>query len=361
LRLVGDNLVTILVKYKKVLAICLGLSFTTLIFTFYILKNDERSMYSEYSTNEGKKFIKYVEFNVTHNALERALKCDIESHEDDIKLNWIKILAYLAAKYGGNFKDKYKDSDMDKVVKELKDGKSIEELTKNMKFYNYYDKAYSAVLGEFVGNYKVQVPSENNQDRELKFQDKYGLKAFSPIAKTFPFQHFQDFGARRTFGFSRPHLGHDLMAAVGTPIIAVESGYVEAMGWNKYGGWRIGIRSFDKKRYYYYAHLRKNRPYHESMKEGNVVKAGDVIGYVGRTGYSTKENANNIEISHLHLGMELIFDESQKECDNEIWIDMYSIVELLQKNRSEVVRNSNTKEYFRKYDFDEENIAKFKN
>ena len=49
-----------------------------------------------------------------------------------------------------------------------------------------------------------------------------------------------------------------MMGQTGTPVMAVESGYVETMGWNQYGGWRIGIRSFDKKRYYYYAHLRKD-------------------------------------------------------------------------------------------------------
>ncbi len=71
-----------------------------------------------------------------------------------------------------------------------------------------------------------------------------------------------------------------MMGLVGTPIIAIESGYVEALGWNRYGGWRIGIRSFDKKRYYYYAHLRQNRPYAEGLKEGDYVTAGgDVIGY----------------------------------------------------------------------------------
>ena len=44
------------------------------------------------------------------------------------------------------------------------------------------------------------------------------------------------------------------MGSIGTPIIAVESGTIEHLGWNQYGGWRIGIRSNDKKRYYYYAH-----------------------------------------------------------------------------------------------------------
>ena len=144
-----------------------------------------------------------------------------------------------------------------------------------------------------------------------------------------------------------------MMAAIGTPVIAIESGTVEIMGWNQYGGWRIGIRSFDKKRYYYYAHLRQNRPYHIDLCEGKTVKAGDVIGYVGRTGYSPNENVNNITTSHLHVGMQLIFDESQKECDNEIWIDLYAITNLLEKNKSAVIRDNQTKEFYRQYAFEE--------
>ena len=43
-----------------------------------------------------------------------------------------------------------------------------------------------------------------------------------------------------------------------------------------------------------------------------------MIGYMGHTGYSTTENVNNIEVTHLHWGLELVFDEEQKESDNEI-------------------------------------------
>ena len=68
-----------------------------------------------------------------------------------------------------------------------------------------------------------------------------------------------------------------------------------------------------KKRYYYYAHLRKDYPYQANLKEGSIVTAGDIIGYLGRTGYSATENTNNIDESHLHFGIQLIFDESQKE------------------------------------------------
>ena len=77
-------------------------------------------------------------------------------------------------------------------------------------------------------------------------------------------------------------------------------------------------------------------------------------GYLGMTGYSTKENVNNINVPHLHFGMKLIFDESQVDSPNEIWIDVYQIIEFLKKNRSEVyMSNKETKDYSRKFDFSE--------
>lgn len=54
--------------------------------------------------------------------------------------------------------------------------------------------------------------------------------------------------------------------------------------------------------------------------------------YMGHTGYSAKENVNNIDIVHLHWGLQLIFDESQKEGDNEIWIDIYPLTRFLAKH-----------------------------
>ncbi len=140
------------------------------------------------------------------------------------------------------------------------------------------------------------------------------------------------------------------MSSIGTPIIAIESGIVEVLGWNQYGGWRIGIRSFDGKRYYYYAHLRKDHPFNDRTKEGQTVKAGDVIGYSGQTGYSKKENVNNIDSPHLHVGMQLIFDESLKDSPNQIWVDLYSITRLLSKHRATVYKDEEKKEYYRKFD-----------
>ena len=294
------------------------------------------------TSTEKKDFIQYAEFNVTYPALKKALQADIDSQAEAIRLNWIDILAFLGAKYGGDF-SRYKENDMDTVIKKLQSGEKLEALTQDMTYFAYYREVYHAVLDGFVGQFTEHSFDENGKDTT---QEQYGLKVYSPIAKTFPFTHYDDFGASRTYGYARNHLGHDMMCAVGTPIIAVEDGIVECMGWNQYGGWRIGIRSLDKKRYYYYAHLRQNRPYHCDLKEGIRVSAGDVIGYAGRTGYSTTENTNNIETPHLHFGMELIFDESQKECDNEIWIDLYAITQLLEKHKSAVIREAETKEFY---------------
>ena len=313
------------------------------------LSHNVLSMYAVRITeDEADKYIKWVDFNIPYSLLEKTLNLDIKSYGKETKLNWIELLAYLAAKYGGNFK-RYKSSDLDKLVKSLQEGAAMEELTKDMKYYPYYLEAYTAVLGGFVGEYEIEVEDENNPGAK-KFVKKYGLKAFCPIAKGYGFSHYDDFGNSRTYGYKRKHLGNDLMGSIGTPIVAVESGIIEAMGWNKYGGWRIGIRSFDGRRYYYYAHLRKNHPYNNTLAEGQTVKAGDVIGYLGMTGYSNKENVNNIRTPHLHFGMQLIFDESQKEGVNEIWIDVYNIVELLKKNRSAVKKNTELNDYFRVYD-----------
>ena len=117
-----------------------------------------------------------------------------------------------------------------------------------------------------MGEYEAEVIGEDGQST---WQKKYGLKGYCPIARGFDYTHYDDFGAGRSYGYKRRHLGHDMMGLVGVPIIAVESGTVEALGWNQYGGWRIGIRSFDNKRYYYYAHLRQNYPYAEGPKKAS--------------------------------------------------------------------------------------------
>ena len=295
----------------------------------------------------GKDYIKWVDFKVTCEALDAAYDWDVRTHEKGIHIDWIELLALEAARCGGEFSDKAV-TDMNGLAEKLADGTTeVKKEAADLKYYTYYKEAYTAVLGGLVGEYQIEEPKK---DGTLAYRKKYGLKAFSPIAKGFEYRDYDDFGVSRTYGFKREHLGHDMMGQIGTPVIAVESGYVEALGWNQYGGWRIGIRSFDHKRYYYYAHLRQNYPYAEWLKEGGTVTAGDVIGYMGHTGYSTTENVNNIDEVHLHFGMELIFDESQKDGNNEIWISCYDLTHFLKKNQAEVRKVDGTKEWERCYD-----------
>lgn len=291
-------------------------------------------------------YIHWVEFKVGYPALSEALAIDIASHETEQPLSWIDILALAAVRTGDS---QVSVRAVKSAAKELL-GKNAPEkfLGKQYKYFAYYQKAFGAALGGLVGSYAIEIPGK---DGVLEWSAAYGLKAFSPIAAGYGYGHYPDFGQRRTFGFSRPHLGNDLMGALGTPIIAVEGGTVEALGWNKYGGWRIGIRSDDRLRYYYYAHLQKDHPYADGLAEGQHVAAGEVIGFMGRTGYSTRENVNNIDAVHLHFGIELVFDESQKESDHEIWIDPYAIVQLLSTHRSSVRYNAATGRWERIYPY----------
>lgn len=311
----------------------------------------------EVAAGTNGEYIKWVDFNVTYEALSAAYDLDVNSYDAPVHLNWIELLAYVGAKEGGSF-GKKSVSLLQKLASELSSGETtLKELTKDMKYYDYYYEAYEAVLGGMVGEYEIE---QENESGNKEWKKVYGLKAFSPIAKGFEYSDYDDFGSSRSYGYKRPHLGHDMMGQIGTPIIAIESGYVEALGWNQYGGWRIGIRSFDGKRYYYYAHLRQNFPYALELKEGSVVTAGDVIGYMGHTGYSTKENTNNIETVHLHWGLQLIFDESQKEGNNEIWIDCYALTRFLYKNRSLTEKKQETKEWFRHFNMKDPAVETYK-
>lgn len=288
--------------------------------------------------------IKWVDFNVSYEALCRAYEWDVETHGTEYAIDWVELLAYTAAKTGGKF-DRTALQILEETAEKLATGECrMEAIAEDLKYFPYYKEAYGAALGGLVGEYQQECVDESGK---VSYIEKYGLKGYFPLAKGFDYSHFDDFGASRSYGYDRKHLGHDMMGQTGTPIIAVESGVVEALGWNQYGGWRVGVRSFDKKRYYYYAHLRQNYPFAEGLEEGSVVTAGDVIGYMGHTGYSPTENVNNIEVTHLHWGLELIFDEARREQGYEIWLDLYPLTRFLAKHTQEAVKVEDTKEWVR--------------
>lgn len=210
-------------KFSKRIIFVVGLIFIILlIITYCCIANSSLD-----SVNKSEKdFIKWVDFKVSYEAMKLTSKLDINSHKNnsEIKYNWIELLSYLACQYGGDF-SKFKKSDLDTLVSKLNTSK-MEDLSKDLKYYNYYFESYSAILSEFIGYYDIEETAENG---EIIEKQVYGIKTYLPIAKNYSFSHYKDFGTSRSYGFSRTHLGNDLMGSIGTPIVAVESGTVEAL------------------------------------------------------------------------------------------------------------------------------------
>jgi murein DD-endopeptidase MepM/ murein hydrolase activator NlpD len=102
--------------------------------------------------------------------------------------------------------------------------------------------------------------------------DGYVFPVYGPASFTDDFQ-----APRAATGW---HHGNDIFAPAGAPILAVTDGTLFLVGWNDLGGNRLWLRD-NQGNEYYYAHLSAFSPL---AFDGSVVKAGDVIGFVGTTG-----------------------------------------------------------------------------
>ncbi|WP_445116923.1 M23 family metallopeptidase [Acinetobacter sp. WZC-1] len=124
------------------------------------------------------------------------------------------------------------------------------------------------------------------------------LKAM-PLPKRLPmpvknYSHFSDtWGEARSQG--RRHEGVDIMAPRGTKVYSTTDGVVASLKGNNLGGtvvWIVGPGGA----WHYYAHLNDHK---RGLKEGDYVRQGDLIGYIGNTG-----NARHTA-PHLHYGLYL--------------------------------------------------------
>lgn len=130
----------------------------------------------------------------------------------------------------------------------------------------------------------------------------------------------------RNYGGSRVHEGTDIMPSVVErdlyPIVSMTDGTVENIGWLKLGGWRIGINA-PGGAYFYYAHLSS----YTDLEKGDTVKAGDILGYMGDTGYGEKEGtAGNFPV-HLHLGIYLY------DSEKEISVNPYPVLKYIENRK----------------------------
>ncbi len=127
----------------------------------------------------------------------------------------------------------------------------------------------------------------------------------------------------RNYGGERRHEGTDLMAAVNRrgyyPVLSMTDGIVEKIGWLPQGGYRIGVRS-PHGGYFYYAHL---AAYARDFQEGDAVKAGDLLGLMGDTGYSEIEGTTGNFDVHLHLGIYIRTPNYEELSVNPYWVLKY--------------------------------------
>lgn len=194
-------------------------------------------------------YIKWVDFTVSYEALCQAYDWDVETHGTEYEIDWVDLLAYTAAKTGGKF-DRDALKVMEKAAEKLAGGETtLEEMTEELKYYPYYREAYDAAIGGLVGEYWEEEPNAggsgvspegqkegrteesgvmsegqeeggegesnalpegqgNQADTEKSgYVKKYGLKGYFPLARGFDYTHYDDFGAGRSYGYERKHLG----------------------------------------------------------------------------------------------------------------------------------------------------------
>ena len=102
-------------------------------------------------------------------------------------------------------------------------------------------------------------------------------------------------------GSGRAHEALDIMAPRHTPVLAADDGVIAKL-FNSQGGGGITIYQFDPTETYcyYYAHLDR---YASGLKEGQRVRRGDVIAYVGSTGNASPD-APHLHFAIFRLGLE---------------------------------------------------------
>ena len=155
---------------------------------------------------------------------------------------------------------------------------------------------------------------------------------YFPIARerepaTYRIDFVDSWNWERTFGGNRKHEGCDLMQTPSVrgvlPVISMTDGVIENIGWLKLGGYRIGIRS-ESQTYYYYAHMNDYSP---DIYEGKTVAAGELLGFVGDSGYSKIEGTVGMFPVHLHIGI-----YRPNALGEDVAINPYPYMELLKED-----------------------------
>ncbi|WP_238020010.1 M23 family metallopeptidase [Oceanobacillus jordanicus] len=196
------------------------------------------------------------------------------------------------------FNGKGKDGDGDKLADPDNPEDILHTIANYMLEYGQTDEDIKIALWNYYKR-DLSVQTIMNTAKVFKTYQEINLTDRDfPVSTDYNYSYRSTWGDRRGFGGLRIHEGTDIFAGYGTPVKSTTYGVIELMGWNLYGGWRIGIRDIYNI-YHYYGHM---SGYQDDIQVGQVVKPGDVLGSVGSTGYGPPGTSGKFP-PHLHYGM----------------------------------------------------------
>jgi peptidoglycan LD-endopeptidase LytH len=121
-----------------------------------------------------------------------------------------------------------------------------------------------------------------------------------PVAGVRPAELTDSYGAPRSGG--RTHEGIDIFAPEGTPVLAAAAGVIVGRDSSELGGISLYQRDLDGRTIYFYGHLQR---YRAGLKEGDLVRQGEVIAHVGQTGNVPPGSP------HLHFSVYTVADPNR--------------------------------------------------
>lgn len=246
---------------KKPFYICDILFIITILYVGHLLNQIGLQMYINRINSTSIQYEDFRKMQLPISWIENVKK-DIDNVED-------LTITMMVNGYELKGKRNIKKSNRKKILSKIEQNDTYQELK----------KYYYAVLNDVK---YFPVPLKENGESYVSFEDSWY--------------------AVRSYGGVRKHEGSDLMPEYNIsglyPIVSITDGIVEKIGWLEKGGYRIGIRS-SSGAYFYYAHLES---YAKDIKKGDKMKAGQLLGFMGDTGYGPEGTTGMFDV-HLHLGI----------------------------------------------------------
>jgi murein DD-endopeptidase MepM/ murein hydrolase activator NlpD len=167
----------------------------------------------------------------------------------------------------------------------------------------------TATSGRVAEPRGAAAPAASVSDAERELSAK---QLMIPVQGVRANQLVRSFADART---GHEHEAIDILAPRNTPVLAVEDGTIAKLFLSKLGGNTIYQFDPSQRFCYYYAHLER---YADGLKEGDAVRRGQVIGYVGTSGNAPPNTP------HLHFAISIL------NADHHWWegtaVDPYDVL-----------------------------------